>query len=412
MKIRSVLPSIAFLLLVATPVSAQGDFVYTNNDLRPSRLNTLSGFATEKSGALTQLPGSPYLTGGRGGGGGFIASNRAVRVGEFLYASNTITSDVSAFFIDSETGALVPIPGSPFPTGGSSGSGFSLAATPDGRFLYAAQAGSATIRIFAINIEDGSLSAVGDLIPLGAERSANGMKVSPDGKWLAVVLTRVPPHGAVAMFSIDPKTGELTAVEGSPFPVPGSGGPNERAAGVDINCTSEFLFVGVGSFGTTIVHVFRIDADTGALTPIERSPFMPGVGINSNVVLLSPDDSFLFVSNQGNGTPGSHNTVTVFYVASDGRLKVIPGSPFPAPGGQSAAGMATDRAGRLLYVTMAEPYPTPVGVYVFSVSSEGELTPVEGSPFPTFEDLDSALFSVTAYPGKSCPKKPKLEAGR
>jgi len=109
-----------------------------------TRLNTISAFVTEKIGALTDLPGSPYLTGGRGGGGGFIASNRIVRVGNYFYASNSNTNNVSGFFIDAELGMLEPVPGSPFPTGGSSGSGFSLAVTPDGRFLYAARVGDPT----------------------------------------------------------------------------------------------------------------------------------------------------------------------------------------------------------------------------------------------------------------------------
>ncbi len=397
MKLR-LLCSLIVLGVCAANVWAQNQFVYTNNDPLPNALpNSVTGFSMDESGVLTQVPGSPFLTGGLGGGGGFFASSRVVRVGNFLYASNSVSNDVSGFSIDPDTGNLTPLPDSPFPTGGVTGDGFSLAATPDGQFLYAAQDYSATIRTFGIDPGDGHLTPVGDLLPVGADISANGLKVSPDGRWLALSLTRVLPHGQVAMFSIDAETGAPTPVPGSPFPVRDPGGTEGRAAGVDINCASDTLFVAEATIGTTIVDVLRIDPDSGALAPIEGSPFTPGVGANSNVALLSPDDSLLFVSNQGS------NSVTVLSVASDGSLTLVSGSPFDAGGGNVPSGMATDPTGAFLYVTKVN-HP---GVDVFSVDSSGELTAVPGSPFLTGLPDHSALLSLTAVPGKTCPAKSK-----
>ncbi len=129
--------------------------------------------------------------------------------------------------------------------------------------------------------------------------------------------------------------------------------------------------------------------------------------MNSNVVLLSPDESLLFVSNQGNGSPDSDHTVTVFTVASDGGLTLVPDSPFLATGGRGATGMATDSSGLFLYLAIAiqEDNGRLCGcaVYVFNVDSSGELNPVVGSPFSTGQGLASALLSLTAYPGKTCP---------
>ena len=84
-----------------------------------------------------------------------------------------------------------------------------------------------------------------------------------------------------------------SSVDLEPFPNGGIG----RAAGVDVNCKSDLLFAGDANNGDTIVDVFRIGSN-GALTPIAGSPFLAGVGDNSNVPLLSPDDRLLFVSNQ------------------------------------------------------------------------------------------------------------------
>ncbi len=317
-------------------------------------------------------------------------------MGNFLYASNTVTRDVSAFLIEPETGNLTPIPGSPFPTGGGvPGDEFSLAATPDGQFLYAAQGFPATIRVFRIAPEDGRLTPVGALIPLpGPETDA--MKVSPDGKWLAlaVVDSFKVTHGAVAMFSIDSETGALAPVPGSPFPPREPGDPRGGVAGLDINCTSDRVFASEGTHGTTIVDVLSIDPDTGALSPIKGSPFLPDVGRNSNVPLLSPDDSLLFVSNQGS------NSVTVFAVAADGSLTLVPGSPFDAGFGDSPDGMATDPAGAFLYVAKLNTPTVDTFVHVFSVGTNGELTGVEGSPFPV--GLPGIVLSLAAYPGKTC----------
>src|SRR5262249_16010099 len=74
---------------------AQGapTFVYTNNDRSP---NTVTAFAVAANGSLSPVPGSPFLTGGNGAGGGFFAANRITTaiVKSFLYAANAGTNTV------------------------------------------------------------------------------------------------------------------------------------------------------------------------------------------------------------------------------------------------------------------------------------------------------------------------------
>ena len=64
------------------------------------------------TGALTPVPGSPFAA-------GLTPSSVAVSAnGRFAYVTNDAnTSDVSAYTIDATTGALTPIPGSPFAAG-------------------------------------------------------------------------------------------------------------------------------------------------------------------------------------------------------------------------------------------------------------------------------------------------------
>jgi len=62
--------------------------------------------------------GPPVLTGGNGIGL-FYASNTATATmrRNFLYVSNNGTNNISAFKIDTTTGALTAVLGSPFPPG-------------------------------------------------------------------------------------------------------------------------------------------------------------------------------------------------------------------------------------------------------------------------------------------------------
>jgi 6-phosphogluconolactonase len=175
-----------FLLIMLCPpcVMAQGRFVYANNDRVP---NSISAFSAAADGALSPVPGSPFPTGGNGAGGGAVGPNRITVVKDFIYAANTGTNTVSAFGINPATGVLTPVPGSPFPTGGiADGIGMSLTATPDDKFLIAANGLSTNITVYSI-AADGALSQVaGSPFSSGAGGLLVNAKVTSDGKFLAV----------------------------------------------------------------------------------------------------------------------------------------------------------------------------------------------------------------------------------
>jgi hypothetical protein len=160
--------------------------------------------------------------------------------------------------------------------------------------------------------------------------------------------------------------------------------------GVDIDCSGSLLYAGEAT-QSAIVDGYHIGSD-GTLTPVAGSPFQPGVGIDSRVVVLSPDDKTLFVSNQ------LSTSVTAFHVAQDGSLSLVAGSPFfiQNPNSFITAGMATSQDGSFLYVTN----DFPAAVAVFRVGSDGALTEVPGSPFLT--GVPFGLLSLTAFPPKSC----------
>jgi 6-phosphogluconolactonase len=134
-----------------TGIVDTGKFVYTA--LYGS--NAVAAFSiNSRTGALSSVPGSPFPT---GNGPGYLAL-----AGNFLYVVNENDGNVSGFLINSSTGALAPVPGSPFGSGGST-----LATDVSGQYLYLSRFDG--ILGYDINLETGALSqGVGSLDNDGA----------------------------------------------------------------------------------------------------------------------------------------------------------------------------------------------------------------------------------------------------
>jgi len=179
-------------------------------------------------------------------------------------------------------------------------------------------------------------------------------------------------------------------VLGSPFPV---GGVGLTAAGIDCNCASTRLYVGDSNGSSAVVSVFNIGSG-GVLSQLAGSPFT-GPGINSNVVLLSPDDRHLFVSNQFS------NTIDAFNVAGNGALSLVTGSPFLTPA-SAPIGLSIDTTGRFLYVA---DYTNQISA--FRIADTGALTVIPGG-LP-FVGPGLGLESLTVFPPKRCCDAPDID---
>ena len=75
----------------------------------------------------------------------------------FAYVANSGSDDLSAFTVDAASGALTPIPGSPFPTGQNP---VALAIDASNTFLYVVNQTDATLSAFTIDRTSGVLTAV------------------------------------------------------------------------------------------------------------------------------------------------------------------------------------------------------------------------------------------------------------
>jgi 6-phosphogluconolactonase len=164
---------------------------------------------------------------------------------------------------------------------------------------------------------------------------------------------------SISAFEIVPSTGALAPVEGSPFPA--GSGPEFLA----VNASGTLLFA--ANTGSHNISAFQINSTTGALTPAPGSPFATGTTPEGLAVISS--SNLLFVADSGG------NEISSFqFDASSGALTPLAevslqGSPFS---------LTADPLGKFLFATD----PNDDQVFGFSINSmTGDLTPVAGSPF-------------------------------
>jgi|HubBroStandDraft_4_1064222.scaffolds.fasta_scaffold05778_4 hypothetical protein len=103
-----------------------GDYVYVETNIKTPNGNSIAGFVRGANGQLQPIPGSPFLTKGAG------TQDPGISLGpedsdqdiisspdrNLLFAVNSGSDSIAVFHIG-ENGALTPVEGSPFPSGGN-----------------------------------------------------------------------------------------------------------------------------------------------------------------------------------------------------------------------------------------------------------------------------------------------------
>src|SRR5579864_6033629 len=376
---------LVLVLAVLSPLAAQaqGNYVYVNNQ---AASNTVSGYSVSAAGALTQLSGSPFATGGVGANVVCYGLNRIVLspINNLLFVANTGDRTITSFSINPASGVLTRVSGSPFPTSLTLDScqGISLAATPDGNFLVASSNGQIQTFVIAAN---GALTSQ-SLTPNCCSPNA-GMVISPNGQFLAT-----SNQTSVSMFTLSEVTInlqltlQLTPVAGSPFAKTGSG----SLSGLDFSCAADRLYGGEATGSPALADAWTVDnsvgtVTSGVLTPVPGTPFTSS-GNNSNLVLYSPDNSLLFQSNQFT------NSVNSFTVNPDGSLVNV-GKFGTSAQIHTPAGMATDATGTFLYVA-----DDAFGVAVFRIGNGGVLASLSDLAI----NRPGEIQDLVAYPARSC----------
>ncbi len=345
------------------------------------------------------------------------AANAQSAPPQFVYAASSGFPLVYGFQLNTTTGALTPIPGSPFDERLSPNA---LAVNPAGTLLFVANGGSNnSVSVFAINTTTGALAEVPNS-PFATGLGVNPKVIAtdPSGKFLYVGNAngvQFDSSGQVDAYAINPTTGELT-------PTPNSTPPNIGAFNVPVNPTGIYVhpngrwiyFQGgaggpIGGFSDTI-QGYVIDPSTGDLTvPL---PIYNGLGfprsltgdqagtflidefgqscISMEMLAISSVDGSLTqefdwasagnaldVCIGGNGiTVDSTGTLAVmsfgsFFVTGGAIVPAQVSSSSPFPSGPWAA----DRLGPFVLAQ-------GTGLNSYSINSvTGVLTPAPGSPY-------------------------------
>ena len=170
--------------------------------------------------------------------------------------------------------------------------------------------------------------------------------------------------------------------------------------------SSHLAFVALPT--SNAVAAYQINNNSAAFTNILGSPY-PG-GTSPSSVLVHPSNKFVYAANQ------IGNDISLFTIDNTlgSLLEVLPRTPT----GLTPASLAMDSGGTLLFALNR--VSSSISVYSID-SASGALTPVSGSPFPTFANpidlalapsakflyvLNSDLGAVFAYTNTSGVLKP------
>jgi 6-phosphogluconolactonase (cycloisomerase 2 family) len=260
-------------------VASNAQFLYISNsyiDGQPNNGSQIFGYSISPvDGTLTELTGSPFFLFPPPSSiqGLAISPN-----GQFLYGAD-YSGFIYGFSVDSTSGTLSLISGTPL----ASGPNAQLVVDPSGKFLYASNDNDPNDSILAFTIgSSGALTPVPNspfAIPGSMGGTSEPYGIVDTGSFVYTPLVT----NQVAAFSVNSATGALSSVPGSPFPA----GPVPFFLAVANN--NNFLYV-QNQDGS--ISAYTIDSTSGALTPLSNSPF---TGLNAETLATDPTGQYLYL---------------------------------------------------------------------------------------------------------------------
>ena len=201
-------------------ITPQGKFLYATDEFN----SVVLGFSIDSStGGLTAVAGSPFPV-PSGNAGQDIIGVTSDPSGKFLYTANAQGIGLSGFTINQTNGALTDIPGSPYATGSSQFTQTCCVVVhPSGKFVYAIEQDAVVVAGFSVDSTSGALTPISGSPfafpgqPNGAPSNANGpMLIDPSGQYMYVALGDL----SLAVFKIDTSSGALKQAKEPLAPLP------------------------------------------------------------------------------------------------------------------------------------------------------------------------------------------------
>lgn len=259
----------------------------------------------------------------------------------FVTSETSGTGQVASYHVESDSGVLVEVAGSPVSSQGSQP--VAQAASPNGSFLYVANAASNNIAEFTIGT-DGQLSFDKAYSTPGSEPIS--LAVNDAGTLLFALdyygpgySDASPGPGALVVYPIS-SDGSL----GTPV----ANGSSSFAAvqcfpgGVAVSASGKFAYV--SNTNSSVVTTLAPSTSTPPATPA--------------------------------GCP-SQGTISGFSIGATGTLTAVPGSPFSA--GTTPTGIAIDPTNRFVYTTDS----VQDQLITYDVQGDGSLVPLPTGPVST-----------------------------
>lgn len=259
--------------------------------------------------------------------------------------------------------------------------------TPPPAYLYLLESNGTnlgTLHVFTVNPTTGALAEVSGS-PFNAGLNPQQILIAFPGSFIYVINQQSQDITGLA---INPSTGALTPLPGSPFPI----GSNPVTAGVDP--TGRFLYVFATSpFSNTAdeyLYEYAIDSSSGFLTLTSSSPTTWENGQANTIVSMAfnPTGSYAYLGQVSSGNLGA-TTLICSVDFNTGELTKI-GSVKPATTGESNHMVVAPNGSFLFSVDS----PFDYGDAFTINSSSGAITEIAGSPFP----LPNNPFSLVVDP--------------
>lgn len=287
--------------------------------------------------------------------------------------------EVDVFEINSESGAMRQIPTSPFPSGGRKPVAEALSS--DNTNLYVVNQDDNTIVQFVIG-NDGKVypqntTNTPGIFPMAVAINGTNLFVVDTYQPLPTCSNAVPCSGAIGVFPISVPSGSTLSSEPlSPTPIANGNlnywplnlpsKPNDVIVPTAINVVKSGSFVYVSAYDSsvtpTVGYVFGFAISSGSLTPLNGGvPF--SAGTHPSGMASDASSSYLYVTDSAN------SNVLGYSVAASGALASLAGSPYQAGGAPSS--VAVDPTYAFAYVANAQ----DSSVTEYSISN-GELTAI------------------------------------
>jgi len=355
-------------------------YLVTNDDLSSPIPNSATFYTVGAAGGLTQT--ATVSTHGGGISGGFFGMKRIVTFSGgksgCAYASNAQSGDIVGILIQTLK-ANRATKGSKNDGGTSNGIGLAMNA----RYLYASFSDSSTIGTFQVQAGC-KIKFVADITVAGLQGGViDGMAVR--GNMLVVTYG----DGSIESFNI---SAGVPVSNGDEQNSTGSRSGNTYPNDIDITQDGHYAIFG-DTATSTIVEVS--DISSGKLTP--TIVYRLGNGISSSNILLSPDETLLYISN----TQGGEITAAFFEKSTGQLLKgCVSGDLKGFVSAWTYLGALalekTTGTGGVLY---AAEFGAPSSIAEVKVTSvAGKCTLKESSKSPIVDPNSPGLLSIGAFP--------------